>query len=162
MGVLQKVQWAGIRRQTNSYSFSHLSIQELLAAYYISKMNETDQVKVFQTLLDEPRFSSVLQFYAGFTNLTNEGVQEIIATREFDGIRHPNHALIGFIRCFFEAQVTSDLLYQQIVSHLNGNLYLSHITLSPLDCMSVGYFMAFALRHIKLSVCLRMCNLNDH
>ena len=162
MGVLQKVQWAGIRSKTMSYSFSHLSIQELLAAYYISKMKETDQVKVFQTLLDEPRFSSVLQFYAGFTNLTNEGVREIITTRQFDGIKHPNHALISFIRCFFEAQVMSDLLYQQIVSRLNGKLYLSHITLSPLDCMSVGYFLAFALRHIKLSVRLRMCHLNDH
>ena len=50
MGVLQKVQWAGIRSKKMSYSFSHLSIQELLAAYCISKMDESEQVSAFQTV----------------------------------------------------------------------------------------------------------------
>ena len=40
-------------------------------------MIESEQVRVFQTLLGEPRFSAVLQFYAGFTKLTNQGVRNI-------------------------------------------------------------------------------------
>ena len=66
MGVLQKVQWAGTSSQAISYNFFHLSIQEMLAAYRISQMENDDQVRVFQTLLDKPRFAAVLQFYAGF------------------------------------------------------------------------------------------------
>ena len=72
MGVLQRVQWFSISSKTMSYNFVHLSIQELLAAYCISIMKESKQVRVFQTLLGEPRFSAVLQFYAGFTKLTNQ------------------------------------------------------------------------------------------
>ena len=66
-----------------SYNFIHLSIQELLAAYCISKMKEIEQVKVFQTLLGEPQFSTVLQFYAGLTKLTNQGVRNIITGTDF-------------------------------------------------------------------------------
>ena len=78
MGVLQRVKWFRFNNKTMSYNFVHLSIQELLAAYCISKMKESEHVRVFQTLLGEPRFSAVLQFYAGITKLTNQGVRNIL------------------------------------------------------------------------------------
>ena len=137
MGVLQKVQWAGIRSKTMSYSFSHLSIQELLAAYCITKMEESEQVRVFQTLLGNPRFAAVLQFYAGFTKLTN---QEIIAGTDFTSDKF---SLLNYIRCFFEAQVDDRSLFLQILPKLNGKLNLSGVTMSPIDCVSVRYFLAF-------------------
>ena len=46
-------------------------------------MRSNQQVRVFQTLLREPRFAAVLQFYAGFTKLTNEGVRNIITGSDF-------------------------------------------------------------------------------
>ena len=110
MGVLQKVQWAGIRSKTMSYSFSHLSIQELLAAYYISKLKENEQVRVFQTLLDKPRFAAVLQFYAGFTNLINQGVRDIIIGRDFTRGRYSQLSLLSYLRCLYEAQVGFETL----------------------------------------------------
>ena len=83
MGVLQRVQWAGTSSKTISYNFVHLSIQEMLAAYRISQMGRDEQVRVFKTLLSEPRFAAVLQFYAGFTKLTNQGVRNIITGSDF-------------------------------------------------------------------------------
>ena len=157
MGVLQKVQWAGIHSKIISYNFSHLSIQELLAAYFISKMKESEHVRVFRTLLYNPRFAAVLQFYAGFTKLTNQGVRKFIS-----GIDLTHKFLLSCMRCFFEAQVMYDVLCQQIVARMNGELDLSHITLSPLDCMSVGYFLKFVLRHSELRVKLVSCSLNDN
>ena len=162
MGVLQKVQWAGIRSKTMSYSFSHLSIQELLAAYYISKLKENEQVRVFQTLLDKPRFAAVLQFYAGFTNLINQGVRDIIIGRDFTRGRYSQLSLLSYLRCLYEAQVTDESLYQLILSRMGRQLNLSGVTLSPLDCMSVGYFFAFIARHSDLRVDLSVCNLDDH
>ena len=132
MGVLQKVQWAGIRSKTMSYSFSHLSIQELLAAYYISKLKENEQVRVFQTLLDKPRFAAVLQFYAGFTNLINQGVRDIIIGRDFTRGRYSQLSLLSYLRCLYEAQVTDESLYQLILSRMGRQLNLSGVTLSPL------------------------------
>ena len=50
----------------------------MLTAYRISRMGNDQQVRVFQTLLGEPRFAAVLQFYAGFTELANHGVRKVI------------------------------------------------------------------------------------
>ena len=163
MGVLQRVQWFSISSKTMSYNFIHLSIQELLAAYCISKMKESKQVRVFQTLLGEPRFSAVLQFYAGFTKLTNQGVRNIITGTDFTRNRSSKLSLLSYMRCFFEAQIIDESFYQQIVSKLNGKIDLSNTTMSPLDCMAFGYFMAFVLRNAsELCVDLSYCSIDDH
>ena len=163
MGVLQRVQWAGTSSKTISYNFIHLSIQEMLAAYRISQMGNDQQVRVFQTLLGEPRFAAVLQFYAGFTKLINQGVRNIITGSDFTDEESSKHSLLSYIRCFFEAQIRDQSLYQKIIPRLDGELDFSYVTLSPLDCMSVGYFLAFVLRNCrKLKVCLSHCSIDDH
>ena len=163
MGVLQRVQWAGTSSKTISYNFVHLSIQEMLAAYRISQMGRDEQVRVFQTLLSEPRFAAVLQFYAGFTKLTNQGVRNIITGSDFTYEESSKRSLLNSVRCFYEAQIDDQSLYSKIFPRLNGILNLSDISLSPLDCMSVGYFLAFVCRNSrKLRVKLSYCDINDH
>ena len=164
MGVLQRVQWAGTSSETMiSYNFIHLSIQEMLAAYRISQMGYFKQVRVFQTLPGEPRFATVLQFYSGFTKLTNRGVRSIITGSDFTYDESSQHSLLSYIRCFFEAQIRDQSLYRKLIPRLDGILDLSWVTLSPLDCMSVGYFLAFVLRNSrKLKVNLSHCGIDDH
>ena len=163
MGVLQRVQWAGTSSKTISYNFIHLSIQEMLAAYRISQMGNDQQVRVFQTLLSKPRFAAVLEFYSGFTKLTNQGVRNIITGSDFTGEKSSQRSLLGYIRCFFEAQINCQSLYEELIPKLNGKLYLAGVTLSPLDCMSVGYFLAFVLRNTgELRVNLSLCGIDDH
>ena len=162
LGVLQNVHSFGKLGKTAYRYFIHLSIQELLAAYHISQLEEDEQVKVFEDLLDEPRFSSVLQFYAAFTRLTNQGVQNIILRRNYSNELTSKLTLLTFLRCFFEAQIQDPLLYQQLVFRLNRNVYLVAVALSPFDCMSVGYFLAFALMAGRLSVTLDTCSINNH
>ena len=163
MGVLQRVQWAGTSSKTISYNFVHLSMQEMLAAYRISQMGYFEQVSVFQTLLSEPRFATVLQFYAGFTKLTNRGVCDIITGSDFTYEKSSQRSLLNYVRCFYEAQIDDQSLYSKFFPRLNGILDLSEVTVSPLDCMSVGYFLALVCRNSrKLRVDLIGCNINAH
>ena len=165
LGVLQIVdRLVAIGGKTAYRYFIHLSIQELLAAYHISQLGEDEQVKVFEAHLDEPRFSPVLQFYAAFTRLTNQGVRNIITARDFDDTDSSKLALLSFIRCFFEAQIRDDSsLYQQIILRLNRTIDLSHVTMTPLDCMSIGHFMASLLRAGgEVSVDLSHCDIDDY
>ena len=163
MGVLQRVQWFSISSKTMSYNFIHLSIQELLAAHCISKMEESEQVRVFQALLGKPRFSAVLQFYAGFTKLTNQGVRNIITGTDFTNDTSSQLSLLSYMRCFFEAQVCDQSFYQQIVPKLNGEVNLSSVTMSPLDCAAFGYILAFFLRNTsELCVNVTDCSIDDH
>ena len=160
MGVLQRVQWAGTSSKSISYNFVHLSIQEMLAAYRISQMGNDQQVRVFQTLLGEPRFAAVLQFYAGFTKLTNRGVRNIITGSD---LTNQKPFLLSYIRSFFEAQIDDQSLYTKISRRLSNGIDLTAITLSPLDCMSVGYFLTF-IRRIdrKIHLFLVNCGINSH
>ena len=163
MGVLQRVQWAGTSSKTISYNFVHLSIQEMLAAYCISQMSNDEQVSVFQTLLKEPRFATVLQFYAGFTKLTNQGVCNIITGSDLTTNVSSQRYLLIYVRCFYEAQINNHSLYSNVFRRLNNILDMSEVTLSPLDCMSVGYFLALVCRNsTKLRVDLSRCGINDH
>ena len=163
MGVLQRVQWAGTSSKTISYNFVHLTIQEMLAAYRISQMGYFEQVSVFQTLLSEPRFAAVLQFYAGFTKLTNRGVRNIITGSDFTYEESSKRFLLNYARCFYEAETLDQSFYSKFFPRLNGILYLSFVTFSPLDCMSVGYFLALVCRNSrKLRVNLTCCHINDH
>ena len=162
MGVLQRVQWAGTSSKTISYNFVHLSIQEMLAAYRISQMGYFEQISVFKTLLSQPRFTAVLQFYAGFTKLINQGVRNIITGSDFTD-ESSKLSLLNYVRCFYEAQIDDQSLYSKFCARLNGIPDLSEVSMSPLDCMSVGYFLALVCRNSrKLRVNLSLCDINDH
>ena len=80
LGLLQKIEGLTMCSKSLSYNFLHLSVQELLAAYHISQMDSSEQVKVFKKLFGSPRFQAVLQYYCGFTKLDNPEIQQFISS----------------------------------------------------------------------------------
>ena len=120
--------------ESKLYNFLHLSTQELLAAYFIAKMQPKEQVKVFNDLFEQPRFANVFQFYAGFSKLQTEGIRDTISRI----VKSKNNILIlSLLHCLYEAQ--DDTLCQFVSSQLEAELDLTNQTLSPVDCLSVGY-----------------------
>ena len=59
---------------SKTYSFLHLSVQELLAARYISKLSLDEQIQLFHELIDHPRYTAVFRFFAGITQLKSERI----------------------------------------------------------------------------------------
>ena len=95
---------------SQSYSFFHLQMQELLAAYHISRLEDEDQVKIFREMFEQPRFAAVFQFYSAFTKLQVQETREILVDIWRKGVR--NHStkqqnLYCVIQCLFEAQEPS-------------------------------------------------------
>ena len=146
LGLLQGVESFAVCGRSYSYSFLHLSIQELLAAIYIAtKIEEDEQMEQFRKLFDSPRFSAVLQFYAAKTKLQTPGISDVvIQVAKKCAVEHPQSedkaCLLSLIHCLFEAQ--DSYLCQLIVE---SELDLGNISLNPTDCLSVGYFIA----HLK-------------
>ena len=119
--------------ESKLYNFLHLSTQELLAAFFISKMQPLKQVKIFNDLFTQPRFSAVFQFYAAFTKLQTEGIQNTISSI----IRSENKTLLlSLLRCLYENQ---DDTLCRFVTLQELNLFAT--SLSPVDCLAVGYFV---------------------
>ena len=119
---------------------------------------------MFQTLVGEPRFAAVLHFYAGFTELANHGVRKVI-TCHFGTCDDASSKIsrLTHLRCFFEAQIYNQLWYEKLVQILNRKLDLSLVTMTSLDCMSVGYLLKCFLRNCrKISLNLSNCSIDGH
>ena len=158
LGLLQSVQGFGpIGSKLVTCNFIHLAVQELLAAFYISRLEPAEHSKNFQILLKENLKSPVLQFYAGLTGLTNEGVRNLIAQSV------NRDCLLPFLNCIFEAQLCDQSFCLQIVDSLESKVDLSFTSLSPMDCLSLHYFL-FSIRTVVrgLTLDITYCNINDH
>ena len=113
LGLLESVKGYGpVCSRQITYNFIHLAVQELLAAYYISKVESDKHAKVFESLLVKSCSSAVLQFYSAFSQLSNEGVRNIITKCGIFTSGEDNQKCIflsnfrvSILNCFFEAQL---------------------------------------------------------
>ena len=143
LGLLHSVQGFGsIGRKLVTCNFIHLAVQELLAAYYISRLEPAEHSEQFETLLNDNLKFPLLQFYAGLTGLTNESVRNLITGFHFDRKRQSKLCLLAFLNCIFEAQIHDQSFFKQMVRALKSHVYLLGISLSPMDCLSVHYFLS--------------------
>jgi len=136
LSLIQGVESFAVLSKSKSYNFLHLSVQELLAAFHISKTSPEEQVKIFNKLFEQPRFSAVFQFYAAFTKLQSEGVRDVVARIVQ---RKSKLLLLSLFRCLYEARDAS--LCTFVFDQLNGELDLQNKAISPVDCLSLGYFL---------------------
>ena len=162
LGLLHSVQGFGsIGRKIVTCNFIHLTVQELLAAYYISRLEPAEQLVQFKIILkDTHKFRrSVLQFYAGLTGLTNEGVRNLITNVSF-----VCQNILAILNCIFEAQVRDLCFLTHVVFALDFDLNLSFITLTSIDCLSMHYFL-FCVKHIDMTRGFRLninaCSFDD-
>ena len=184
LGLLQGVESFASGMPSHSYNFLHLSIQEQLAAIHMAtKMDPSEQVAQFKELFGRARFSAVFQFYAAKTKLKAQGMDEIVilavqkcmrdsAVTELtphsgtnsdldsggSSLGHKSQPLLlSLLHCLFEAQ--DETLCQLVAKELKGELRgLEGISLSPADCLSVGYFLTHC-RQFK--VYLESCSMGD-
>ena len=183
LGLLQAVDSLVSTGRRVSFNFIHLSIQELLAAFSISRLPPSQQISVFQELFGEPRFRAVFQFYSAITKLQNPKIRSIVTTiiqkERQDSVflfQNCHPLLVSLLNCLFEAQDPSlcqfvaeqqgslDLSFTTLTPLDLSTLDLSGTTLTPLDCLSVGYFLSCVCITTRgeFRVNLRDCSIDDH
>ena len=136
LGLLQGVESFKAFKSSVTYNFLHLSVQELLASLYISRLPEHEQVVIFKKLFGQPRFALVFRFYAAFTGLETKGIRKIVGDISK---AQDTSQLLHLFGGLYEAQNPS--LCQFVGSQLGGRLDLQS-TLSPVDCLTVGYVIS--------------------
>ena len=138
------------------YNFLHLSIQEVLSAYYMTtRLSDSEQVSQFQQLFNQPRFAAVFQFFSAITKLKSPGIRQVI-DRIVEAKSKP--LLVSLLRCLHEAQDPALCLY--VVKRLKYRLDLRGTSLSPLDCLSISFFLS-SLSGKKTTVHLDRCTIGD-
>ena len=144
LSLLQGVESFIGRAKAVSYNFIHLSIQELLAARHIAThLLAREQVSKFNELFNKSRFNAVFRFYAAITKLKTPGIKKVVinATKRYFTSPTENRILmVSLMHCLYEAQDSS--LCVSVAQQLRYRLDLKLITLTPSDCLCLGYFLA--------------------
>ena len=155
LGLMQMVP-SLIRPEHWTYNFLHLSVQELLAAIYISHLPEHEQINCFKELFGRDRFITVFQYYAGLTHLKVKGLNDAIVTLIYNRQRGKK-TRVGLLRCLYGAQdptlcCTFPSMYRRKTLHVTS-------TKDPVDCLAIGYFMTSVCLHCIGEFRLKLCRL---
>ena len=157
LGLIQGDETFTSLHRSISYKFLSSSVQQLLASFYISKLPGSEEIEVFKVLFGQPRYATVFQFYAGFTKLKTQGIREIVANIVK---KRDKPETVYLLQGLYEARDVS--LCQFVISQLSGELDLSQTSLSPVDCLSIGYFVCCVCLTTegKFAVNLCLCSLD--
>ena len=178
MGLLQATSSIVSNGEVAYYNFAHLSVQEVLTSVYISRLPAGQQISTFDRLFGDSRFGPVLQHYAAITKLCTSRpklsklpswlIPKSITVHMSDLVRRiiakkNKPLLVSLLHCLYEAQDVS--LFKFVIEQLEGSLELRHTSLSPVDCLAIGYFLFFvtvsAGNNKSFTVDLYNCSLGD-
>ena len=156
-GFLQSYQHVTMFGPTDLYRFSHLSLQEFLAALHITQLNEPDQFSAFEVVYKQNPVSPILTFYAGLTKLVSERActfllqvlkQQLdlsnvvqVLQQTFDPACDIRRQLLALMNCLYETKKTS---------------LISRITLTPRQLLQDKIILSSAscskknLTHVEL------------
>ena len=123
-----------------SFYFIHLTVQEFIAAVYVSLLPAEEQREIWAKYLGEPHMAQVWRFYCGLTQLTNYELLQANITGYPEDFQ---------LQCLFESQNAS--LVQKLMPHIVGE----EVTVEPktaYDSTAYGYCLSKHPALKKLSI----------
>ena len=150
MGLITIDQIASICGFDKLYTFLHLTFQEYLAAYHISKLEEEKQLEVINQYSQKKHMMVVWKFYCGLVDF-NEQEQKL---RKIMSLKDD----LFNVHCAFESQqtVTCDSV---IMTGESGTLSFNNHFLTPSDSTVIGYVVKNAKCLVE-KVVLNRCKLS--
>ena len=146
-----------------SYNFHHVTMQEYLAAYYVSNLPEEQQRKLLQTTFWTSHFNFMWMMYAGIVGEKTGAFASFVRNdKELDTIQQDKLKCLHFIQCYMEANRGTEI--PQTVSSVfaGGNIRLSGITLLSHHFASLILFMSSYVKHCEsLEFQLKSLELNN-
>ena len=129
---------AAISGFQNTYSFCHLTFQEFLAAYHISKLEVQDQLAIIQFCGPMKHMYMVFKFYCGLVKFEEDygRFSELLEVAKFETL-HKLH-------CCFESQqpATCDFVADRGMIVVDGSFR------TPSDYTCLGYVVVNAKKNI--------------
>ena len=134
------------------YQFTHLSIQEFLAAYHMKDLLLEEQLSLLEKHRKDKQFQNLWRFYSGITKLKNESVRDkiLLDTRE------SNESELFLIHCLYEAN--DPRACSVAAEKLKSVLNLNNKLLNPADCLCAAYVVSTGG---NWTLDLRGCNIGD-
>lgn len=115
---------------TGTYNFTHLTLQELMCAFYMSNLPIQEQLKLMDKYFDE--YPSIFTFLCGITRLSSSEMLQFVISK----LKIHN---ITALKCIYESRLKHFL--QPMV--LPMALDFSYSTLLHYDCLCISNILSF-------------------
>ena len=145
-GLLKATHIHEVPRDTSTYNFSHLTIQEFLSSLYISLLPQQEQLRLINEHFHD--FPNIFIFLCGLTRLQCNEMYQIIYSKLLS--RSRDNVILA-VRCMYE----SDCPVQSTVPF---TLDTSEHDVLPYDC----YCISYTLSHYPISqINMKRCHIGD-
>ena len=136
-----------------SYNFIHLTLQEFLAAYYISRQEPKRWMKEFQVQKNYSRMKVMLRFLAGLTAFSGVRKKHIRQLSFLKDTRERREITVDGLHWLFEAQFEDSNYTATILGKSIVRIDCTWSTVSQFDCFVLGFCIARSKCKWELEMC---------
>ena len=133
------------------YQFTHLSIQEFLAALQIQSLSLQECIQLLGEHREDQQFQNVWKFLSGITKLREKAFRDTIMS----ATKQANRSQLFLMHCLYEAHDKETC--RVAAAELKWTLNLSNMNLNTTDCLCAAYTIVSAGG--AWNVDLRNCNI---
>ena len=161
---------------TTTYNFLHLTMQEYLAAFYVSTLPEKQQLELLQKTFWEGHFNFMWMMYVGAVGVKSASFASFIGMNtihkislpctgrnkmnvsgQFDSIKNTRY--LHLFQCYMEAKTDTEMPKEISTIFNNGSITFADITLLSHHVTSLLIFMFTYSTQQWKSFILSNCNL---
>ena len=140
-----------------SFTFLHLTMQEYLAAYYVSTHPQELQLAALKLTFWHKYFNFMWTMYVGIVGVKSYAFASFVKTERVDPIFDKIKCLHLF-QCYTEAKIDAEMPEVFSYIFIDGDICLAGLTLLPHHVTSLLYFISASLQQWK-SLKLNNCKL---
>ena len=134
-------------------TFLHLTLQEYLAAYHLTSLNDDQQTKIIALYGAKSHMLTTFKFYCGLVCFDNK------MSQFNDIITKPGYNMLFLAHCIYENQQPQ--LCPLAIQLLEGAINLQYYILTPADCIALGYVISNA-SELVTTIDIHACQLYEH
>ena len=149
-GLLRVVYAHQLPRDTVTYNFLHLTIQEFLCSLYMSTLSQQEQLNLLSEHFSD--YPNVMMYLCGLTQLASNEMFQYVCSKlssskasKFKGDPY----VVTAVRCVYESNHSNpSQLTSPFTLEMSGN------NLSPYDCLCLSWLLScFPVSHLKMQSC---------
>ena len=173
LGLLKAVQHFELSNNSVTFHFLHFSIQEYMAAWYISALSDSEQIKLLNKTFFMHRYYNTWIMYVGITCGSSFALKHFLSGNWFQFITkiHKTSSisikyLKDKIKCLHLFQCLGESSNEDMIASVskffqNGQIDLSNQTLIPSDVNTLGFFLMRSIDKKWEMLNLSGCNIGS-